>query len=383
MDSNNPPRELYRAYDHLSRIVAELELLEYDEQDDPVFIVTRYEHNDPEVSGNPEDPWLVTKVTAHNGAITEYEYTPRGNLRKVIDAQGNETVLTYVEDDDQHPAYATFPDLVTEVRRPAPDLDGAPTTFYPPTKFEYNSTTGNLESIEDALGQFTYLDYNGAGQVTEVIDRRGFKTLMEYDSRANLTKVSVQKSLNPAQDDPSDFRSIELTYDTYDNLIEVEDDNGNTIEVQYDDIDRPTMVTDGNNVDTIFEYVDRVLKEVELPANSGSAASSRKTEIEHDAFGRPVKVFRDKDGSNQEMRHPPSAGTRFSYDGFSQLRALTRIKNQSEKSHTSSYDRQGRTVSSIDPLNQESTAAYEPFCVGFASTSARGVRRKVRMFRPS
>ena len=193
---------------------------------------------------------------------------------------------------------------------------------------------------------------------------------MEYDSRANLTKVSVQKSLTPAEDDPSDFRSIEFTYDTYDNVTEVEDDNGNTIKVQYDDIDRPTIITDGNNVDTIFDYVDRVLKEVQLPANSGSATAPRKTEIERDTFGRPIKVFRDKDGSTQEMR------VGFSYDGFSQLRALTRIKNQAEKSHTSSYDRQGRTVSSIDPLNQESTAAYEPYCVGFAGTSARGVRRK-------
>ena len=138
MDSNNPPRELYRAYDHLSRIVAELELLEYDQQDDPVFIVTRYEHNDPEETGNPKDPWLVTKVTAHNGAITEYKYTPRGNLREMIDAQSNETLLTYVEDDDQHPAYATFPDLVTEVRRPAPDRVGAPTTMYSAPRLGYN-----------------------------------------------------------------------------------------------------------------------------------------------------------------------------------------------------------------------------------------------------
>jgi len=52
--------------------------------------------------------------------------------------------------------------------------------------------------------------------------------------------------------------------------------------------------------------------------------------------------------------------------------------------HTAEYDRQGRTIRTTDANNSDpsnpdpksSTAAYEPYCVGFATTSARGVRRK-------
>ena len=74
----------------------------------------------------------------------------------------------------------------------------------------------------------------------------------------------------------------------------------------------------------------------------------------------------------------------FAYDGFSQLRSLIRLKNGNERAHTAEYDLQGRTVKSTDAKNSApgtvdpkfSTAKYEPFCGGTATTSARGVRRR-------
>lgn len=66
----------------------------------------------------------------------------------------------------------------------------------------------------------------------------------------------------------------------------------------------------------------------------------------------------------------------FGYDGFSQMRALKRIKNGAIKSHTADYDRQGRSTKSTDPDLRTSTVAYEPYCAGVATTSARGVRKK-------
>ena len=369
LQTNTPSTDNYRylCHDAFSRLVAEFEILEIGTNGVPVYLETYHEYTDS------NDPFLRTKTTAPNGAITEWQYTPRGNVKKIIDAQGNETVMSYVEENTSHPAYATFPDLVTEIRRPAPDQDNAPTVFYETTKFTYDAMNGNLESVEDADGEITSFPlYNSSGQVKEIVNRRGFKTLLEYDSRSNVTKVSVQKSLNPLDNNPvTDFRSIEIDYDAYDNLLQVEDANGNTVSVTYDGADRPLTITDGNTVDTVFEYVDRVLKQVTLPKNNDSTPNTRLAKTEYDSAGRPVAVKR------QDNNHGPELRVGFSYNGFSQLTALKRLKNGVEKSHTSDeFDRQGRLLKSTDANGQESTAAYEPYCVGMATTSARGVRRK-------
>ncbi len=318
----------------------------------------------------------------NKGAETLFEYTARGNLKKVIDNEQNETVLSYVEEDPLHPAYATFPDLVTEIRRPAPDRDGAPTTFYPTTKFSYDSANGNLESVEDAKGEVSHFRHNGDGQVNRIINRRGFKTYMEYDGRARLSKIHSQKSLNPTplvteyvNENPADFRTVEMSYDgydAYDNLILTEDANGTTVEMAYDARNRPTLITDGNDVDRVFSYLNGVLDQVTLPDSSGTSGlhTGRVAKTEYDSAGRSLAVLRQDSSNAAQMR------VGFSYDGFSQLRSLIRTKNGVDKAHRTEYDRQGRTVKSVDANEKESTAAYEPFCVGHATTSARGVRTK-------
>jgi RHS repeat-associated protein len=371
MSTPTTDKVVYLAYDVYSRVTAEFELLEILPDGSRTYLETYHEYEDP------NDPFLVTKTTAPNGAITQWEYTPRGNVKKVIDAQGNETLMTYVEEDTMHPAYATFPDLVTEIRRPAPDQDNAPTVYYPTTKLGHDAANGNLLSVEDADGQVSTFSYNADGQVIRIINRRGFKTYLEYDSSARLFKVHVQKSLTTspsitefASEVAEDFRSVRLNYDSYDRLTQFTDANGNTIEVTYDSVGRPTTVTDGNSVEYAFEYLDRVLKEVELPDNNGPH-TNRLTKIEHDALGRPVAVKRQDSGHAAELR------VGFAYNGFSQLRALKRIKNGTEKSHTvDAWDRQGRALQTTDANGKSSTAEYEPYCVGFATTSARGVRRQ-------
>ncbi len=375
--SGNPDRVSYLAHDSLSRIVAEfvesLDDLDGDNViDDLTYIATLHEYTDA------NDPWLRTKtIQVNKGATTFFEYTARGNLKKVTDTQGNETLMSYVEENPLHPAFATFPDLVTEIRRPAPDQDNAPTTYYPTTKLTHDPANANLLAVEDAQGKTTSFRYNGDGQVNRIIDRRGFKTYVIYDSRARVSEVHVQKSLLPSplitelvNEAAADFRSVTLSYDGFDNLTGVLDDNSNDVNVVYDAVNRPTTITDGNNDDYIFGYLDRVLQQVTLPDNNAPSANVRLAKVVSDSAGRPVAVNREDSSNASQLR------VGFSFDGFSQLRALSRIKNGVEKSHTAEYDRQGRTIKSTDANSKVSTVGYEPYCVGFASTSARGVRRK-------
>jgi len=386
-DSSNPPRVTYLAYDSLGRTVGEFEEVLDDTDsdgqiDDLSYIATLHFYNDP------NDPWLRTKTEQINKASkTEYEYTSRGNLKRVTDDQENVTEMTYVEEVTGHGLASTFPDFVTEIRRPAPDRIGAPTTFYPTTKFSYDSSNGNLSSVVDAQGNTTSFRYKSNGQVDRIIDRRGFKTYLIYDARDRLKEIHVQKSLAPTpsitelvNEAAADFRKTTFGYDTYDNVILVEDANGNKVEAIYDGVDRPTTITDGVETDTVFTYLNKVLEEAQIPENNtpvGGTLSGnlRLGKIVYDSAGRPLRINRQDSSNSDQLR------VGFSYDGFSQLRSLIRLKHlgltsEAEVAHTAKYDRQGRVTESVDPNGKTSTSAYEPYCVGQATTSARGVRRK-------
>ncbi len=404
------PRTKYVAFDSLLRVIGDFEVVEDDLTDESeisesTHIINLHKYNDPsDPDSDSDDPWLrVETLQVNKLASTFFKYTSRGNLRSIIqapgvdEAAGNETLITYVEQTPSHELYSLFPDLVTEVRRPAPDLAGAPTTFLPPTKFTYDydalteTSKGNLIGIEDPDGYHTHLRYNSDGKIDRVINRRGFKSYLVYDSFAHLSEVHVQKSESPspsitelASENASDFRKTMFSYeDGYDNLTKVEDATGNTITVVYDDVNRPTLITTVPGTTPVnwgFEYFDRVLKKVTLPDSSGPSGShtDRKSILEYDSAGRPLAVKRkDSVNTSEELR------VGFAYDGFSQLRSLIRLKSGVERGHTAEYDRQGRTIKTTDAKNSDpsvvdpkfSTAAYEPFCVGFATTSARGVRR--------
>ena len=386
-DSSNAPRVTYLAYDSLGRTVGEFEEVLDDTDsdgqiDDLSYIATLHFYEDS------NDPWLRTKTEQINKASkTDYYYTDRGNLKNVVDDQGNTTVMTYVEEVSGHPLSSTFPDFVTEIRRPAPDRIGAPTTFYPTTKFSYDSSNGNLSSVVDAQGNTTSFRYKSNGQVDRIIDRRGFKTYLIYDARDRLKEIHVQKSLAPTpsitelvNEAAADFRKTTFGYDTYDNVILVEDANGNKVEAIYDGVDRPTTITDGVETDTVFTYLNKVLEKAQIPENNtpvGGTLSGnlRLGKIVYDSAGRPLRINRQDSSNSDQLR------VGFSYDGFSQLRSLIRLKHlgltsEAVVAHTAKYDRQGRVTESVDPNGKTSTSAYEPYCVGQATTSARGVRRK-------
>lgn len=380
-------RTFHRAYDSLSRILGEFEYVEDDDNNESVYVATLHEYNDPsDPLSVSSDPWLRTRTFQVNKETeTLFEYTPRGNVKKVTNKKvseltGDETLFTYVEEDPTHDAYENFKDLVTEVRRPAPDRAGAPSVFYPATKFTYDPANGNLVQVEDAKGESSYFRYNLDGQVSRIINRRGFKTYMEYDGRARLTKIHSQKSVNPSptieeyiNENAADFRTVEMEYDIYDNLTSTEDANGNTVGMVYDARNRPTTITDGNDVERVFTYLNGVLDQVTLPDSSGHNGlhTDRVSKTQIDSAGRTVAVLR-QDSEHQE----PQMRVGFAHDGFSQLRSLIRIKNNAEKAHRTEYDRQGRTVKSIDANGKESTASYAPFCKEYATTSARGIRTR-------
>ena len=377
LQSNTPSTDkvIYMAHDTQSRMLAQFELLEIDSNGERKYLETYFEYSDP------ANPYSVTRFTAPNQAVTEYQYTPRGNVQKVTDDQGNETVYTYTENEPLHPAHNSYPDLVTKVRRPAPDRLGMPNVFLPEETYGYDEVTGDLTTIVDAQGRTTYLRYDELGRLRCRINRLGFKTYFAYDLRGRLVGLYPQTSLSPScmewefEDEVlSQFKQLHLFYNDYDCLIRLEDANGVVLEAVYDEIGRPRILTNGDyESKTTFEYLDGVLKQVGLPENNLNPDDMQRcVKLHYDPLGRVTAIVQ------KDNEHADQLRVGFGYNGFSQLRYLRRLKNGVEKDHSvDSWDRQGRVLQTTDANEKSSYMAYEPFCVGRATTSARGVRRKI------
>ncbi len=367
---SEPDRSRYMEFDSFGNTVRVLELVD---PTGPVINETLMEYNDPTVAPFNPNPYLLTKQIDPNLTETIMTYTDNGNIKTTMDKGSNVTTYTYADEIDT-PLNPKHRNLVREIQRPEVTVEGVPTT-YDPTILEYDAN-GNLERIIDAKGEEAEMTHDTDGLVLTVTNRRGHTTEFVYegdpfnDDSRNLLQVKIPKG-----DGPTDgFRIVELEYgDGYDNVTLVRDDLGNEILTSYDDLDRPAQVTDPLGEVTTFSYVNALLDEILMPPNNGSGALARKTSMFYDATNRLEEVRRDIDSiGTQQMR------VSYSYTGFSQMAALTRIKNGSNKSFTFSFDRLGRPVSTADslPVPGVSTMAYEPFCIGQATTSARGIRRK-------
>ncbi len=374
---SEPDRSRISYFDKLGNTVRTLELVD---PLGPVINETLMEYNDPGVSPFNPNPYLLVKKTDPNLTFVEMTYTDNGNLKSLKDKDGNVTTYTYAEEIDS-PLNPKHRNLVREIQRPQVTIGVPSPVTYDPTVFEYDAN-GNLERVTDASGEVTEMTYSTDGLVLTLTNRLGHTTEFEYeglpfnnDSR-NLLEVKVPKG-----DGPMDgFRVIEFEHDDYDNVTLVRDALGNEVVTNHDDLDRviDSRVRDplGSVVGgiTSFDYLNTLLEEVTLPANSGSGGLPRKTTMVYDTSNRLEEVNRDIDSLGaQELR------VGYGYTAFSQLARLTRIKNGNPRSFTYSFDRLGRPVTSSDSLLSPNTGvssmAYAPYCNENSGTSARGIRR--------
>ena len=361
---SEPDRSSYMEFDKLGNTVRVLELVD---TVGPVINETLMEYADP------NNPYLLTTRTDPNLTQTVMTYTANGNLRTVTDKAGNVTTYTYAEEIDS-PLNPKHRNLVREIQRPEVTVEGV-LVSYAPTVLEYDSN-GHLWRVTDAKGEQVETTFAADGLVLSVTNRRGHTTELVYDGLPfNGDSRNLLQVKTPKGDGPGDgFRTVEFEYgDGYDNVTLVRDDLGNEVNTVYDGIDRPSQVTDPLGESTTWSYVNMLIEGVEMPANNGSSGLARLTTMFYDSSNRLEEVRRDVDSlGTQEMR------VKYGYTGFSQMAELTRLKNGFEKSFSFSFDRLGRPVLAADslPTPGVSSMAYQPFCVGQATTSARGIRRK-------
>jgi len=308
--------------------------------------VIRYEYNG------------LSKITQVTGPapelfMTYYDYDPSGNIRSIIDGNGNQTAYEY-----------NYRGQVTKVTDALGNI----------TEFQYGtgcsacgSGVDRLTSVTDGKKQTTTLEYDQAGNLVRGISPMGFITSYEYDPAGNLysrtdangnTTRYVFDELNrlreiqyPDQTKVSfayDYRgnvkaaanphiSYSFIHDLNNRLLSAMDSEGKSFSYEYNAI--------GNRV-RIVRPDQRV---VEYRYDLGNYLSQMLVDsvpyfsFTHDFYGRRLS-----------LGYPNGIRTRYAYTSSGYLRELTYESSTLVNSFVYTYDAVGnrRTMTDLSGIHE-------------------------------
>ncbi len=205
--------------------------------------------------GIANDPTAVTRLTQKNtndstGVRIQYYTTPPYNVQLIKTAKAAGDSIT------QSFTYNSFNDVLTST-------NGRGFT----TTFEYNGT-GNLTKITDPLGKNTLISRRSDGLVNTVTTPTGILTTFGYNTYGNLTSTSVANGANPAiatsalydalsrLTTTTDPRSKQTTYEYYANdlLKKTTAPMSVATNYNYDANDNLTTITNAKGFATTMSY---------------------------------------------------------------------------------------------------------------------------------
>jgi RHS repeat-associated protein len=235
--------------------------------------------------------------TDRANAITRYEYDAVGRLTGTIHADGSQTRSRY----DSVGRLLSFTDEL-----------GHTTTY---------AYAGNRQTITDALGNVTVLEFNSDGpgirrsrdgNVARITDPRGKTTQFVYDHSSNIegtgrliaviysdgTRTTNTYDLAGRKIAETDQlgRTTTFDYDELDQLASVTDAMGNVTTYTFDEAGNRISVRDANGNVTRFEYdsAGRIVKQI-LPLG-------REATFEYNAIGKLIRAI-DYNGATTNLQY--------------------------------------------------------------------------------
>lgn len=333
--------------------------------------------------------------TQHDGKMTSYEYDILGRMTKQTDAQGHATRFEYSDYPggcpsctlSQKPTKITYHDgTITEQLY---DVEGrllarstaVGTANESTTTYGYDND-GNVIAVTDPLGNVTRYNHDSEGRVVSSIEPTGAKTVWSYDNRGNNTAITLPTGAvtKLAYDDQD--RVVQVTgpdgtvttssYDGLGNLVREVDaagnetnyvfdgklcikkiySNGKTESWKYDSIGRmiESVNTDGLVTVTLYDLTSQPLEIKKAGSTQTSItkyaydAIGRRTSVT-DAAGNVTKWTYDKNGNiNSEVR-PDNASAYFNYDDRGQKTSSADFMGRVTKY---TYDAPGNLVAMQD-----------------------------------
>ena len=293
-------------------------------------------------------PHLPTAVKSNSSDVEDIKYDDRGNITSVtvksLDGSKSRKVTM---------TYSTTNDLLSTT-------DAMGNT----TNFTYDDR-GNLVKVEQPEGVTSTMEVNAKGLVTKTTDPMGIVTQYEYNGYGNVTKIlltalNLQTRLEydlasriTAAYDPLD-RKQTYTYDNNDNLLTEVDPLNNTTKYGYDKNDNLTTVTNAKGNTTTMTYDNAT--DWLLSVTFGS--SSEKYEYNKDGT---LKTFTKPDGTTMSHTYDnlgrvlSDGANTYSYDNNMRL---TTIGNSSSTLNLS-YDGFSRLTKVDFSGGDNNTVKYE------------------------
>jgi RHS repeat-associated protein len=258
------------------------------------------------------------------GATTRYTYTTSGQVDTIIDALG------HITDYD----YDTF-DRVVKTTAAKGTADQSI------EQYEYD-LAGNRTAIIDGLGHRTIYVYNSMNMLLQTTDTLSNATTYTYD------KMGHQTSLTDALG-----RVTKMTYDARGRSIGTTDANGSTTTAAYDNNGNLIGITDALDRTTSYKYDARNRLISTTAADNGITAykydPNGNLTTSTDTLGHTTQRFYDS--RNQVIREVDALGneTKYTYDAANELIATTDARGNRTEYY---YDTQGREIATVRDLTQ-------------------------------
>ena len=293
------------------------------------------------------DSGRVNTITAPLGAITQYEWTLFGQIKKTTDPEGKVTEIVF--DENNNPAtqtvrgadgysIQTISIFDTKFSKMSSFKDGNGNL----TSYEINQTTGNIDEIALPNGRKVIFRYFPNGDLKTVTDQYGTVTgFSNYDSYGNPQNIT--KNLGGGQQ-----QVITQTFDSRSRQRSKSDNLGTNSTIVYDALDRMVSQTTSDpagyrnslTVETIYLPEGQPFLIIQKDDN----LEINRTSNIFDKLQRLKRTVETVSGYNSQITR------NFTYDNNSNLlteqnrRGITTEKSYNALNHLTKTIKGGKTV---------------------------------------
>lgn len=265
--------------------------------------------------------------------VTYYTYDAKGNLTKVTNALGQETLLGNYDDRGNPGTITDANGVVSTLTYSGVDPKLASiTTAGSTTSFEHDAV-GQLTKITRADGSWLQYTYDPARRLTAITNNLGERVEYDVDVAGKRTAQRLKDATGTLKQQQS------WVYDELGRLLRSAGAGTQTDHYQYDLNDNPTGHTNPRQFSSssTFDALDRLVSQT-------------------DALNGVTQLGYDAQDNLTQVQDPRGVTTRYEYDG---LGNLTKLISPDSGTSTFEYDAAGNVTKQTDARGVVVTFSYD------------------------